>query len=485
MPAQPPAPAAPPPKVGAKPDEKSSVVRVNVTNQPWDFLRPWGKRPPFSRRAIGAVLPGERVLVTAEFVANASYLEFEAPAGGSKVPAKVEIVDYEANLALLRAEDDAWLKPYQALELTSATVGDNLSIWQLENTGTLLVTNGPMTSVEVARYSVEESALLVYRLTASLQFRDSSFALPVVKDGKLVGIVMRYDNNSKNTELVPAPVIEHFLKDAEQPPYDGFPRAGMTFANTRDPQFRRYIGLDAQTPGGVYVTEVQKDGAADKAGVQKGDIIVSIAGEAIDQDGNYLDPVYGKIVLSHLLSTRHFANDTVTVTLFRKGQKKNLPLTITRRPPEDYVIEPYVFDRPPKFFLLGGLVFQELSRQYLKEFGAEWLKRAPGELVYLDRYQSELFPEGKRKIVILSRVLPSEVTVGYEQLRSLVVTEINDVPLQRLADIPSALEKVRDGVHKIEFESEPTLLFIDAEDAAAVGPMLKASYRLPALFRLD
>ena len=49
-----------------KPDAPLSVVRVNVTNQPWDFGRPWGKRPPFSRRAIGTVLTGNRVLVTAE-----------------------------------------------------------------------------------------------------------------------------------------------------------------------------------------------------------------------------------------------------------------------------------------------------------------------------------------------------------------------------------------------------------------------------------
>ena len=69
----------------AKPSKKLSVVRVNVTNQPWDFLRPWGKRPPYSRRAIGAVRPGGKVMVTAEMVANATFLEFESPEGGAKV----------------------------------------------------------------------------------------------------------------------------------------------------------------------------------------------------------------------------------------------------------------------------------------------------------------------------------------------------------------------------------------------------------------
>ena len=51
-------------------DKKQSVVRVNETTQSWDFHHPWGKRQPFTRRAIGAVLPGARVLVAAELVAN-------------------------------------------------------------------------------------------------------------------------------------------------------------------------------------------------------------------------------------------------------------------------------------------------------------------------------------------------------------------------------------------------------------------------------
>src|SRR5579862_3805779 len=73
------------------PDFPASVIRVNVTNQPWDFVHPWGKRPPYSRRAIGTILAGNRVLVTAELVANANYVEFETAEGGQKVPVRVEV----------------------------------------------------------------------------------------------------------------------------------------------------------------------------------------------------------------------------------------------------------------------------------------------------------------------------------------------------------------------------------------------------------
>ena len=122
-----------------------SVIRVNVTNQPWDFTRPWGKRPPYSRRAVGTVLAGGRVLVTAELVANANYVEFETPEGGQKVPATVDVVDYEANLALLKTDDPEFLKPIKPLEIAPAAIGDTLAVWQLEATGNLLVTKANMT----------------------------------------------------------------------------------------------------------------------------------------------------------------------------------------------------------------------------------------------------------------------------------------------------------------------------------------------------
>ena len=41
-----------------------SVVRVNATDQDYDFFRPWSKKNPRDFHGLGAVLPGNRVLVT-------------------------------------------------------------------------------------------------------------------------------------------------------------------------------------------------------------------------------------------------------------------------------------------------------------------------------------------------------------------------------------------------------------------------------------
>jgi hypothetical protein len=461
-----------------------SVVRVNVTTQPWDFGRPWGKRPPFSRRAIGAVLPGQRVLVTAELVANASFVEFESAGGGQKVPAAVEFVDYECNLALLKTDDVEFLRKLRPLEISEAKIGDQLSVWQIESNGNLLVTHGPVTTAEVLRYPIDDSPFLVYRLTAQLQFRDTSFPLPVVKGEKLVGLVQRYDTAANNADIIPAPVIEHFLKDAAQPPYEGFPRLGMSYSQTRDPQLRRYAGLKDGS-GGIYVTDVLPGGPAAKAGIQEGDVVLKIAGEVIDQDGNYTDPQYGRISLSHLVGTRHFHGNELKFEILRKGEPQQVAVTIANRPVTSYVIEPYVIDRAPPFYILGGLVLQELSRQYLKEWGPDWKKKAPEQFVYLDAQQAELFKDGPKKVVFLSRVLPTEATMGYEEIGSLVVKKINGLALQGIVDIPTALKQARDGVHKIEFDGDPGTIYLDAAQVTALEPLLAQKYRLPTMQRLQ
>ena len=107
------------------PRTELSVVRVNSTNQDYDFFRPWSKKNPREYHGLGAVIAGNRVLVTAQLVANHSYVELERAESGQKCDAKVLYVDYEANLALLQPTADNFLSGLQPLELTlDAVVGD-------------------------------------------------------------------------------------------------------------------------------------------------------------------------------------------------------------------------------------------------------------------------------------------------------------------------------------------------------------------------
>ena len=462
-----------------------ALVRVNVTGQSYDYFRPWQKKAPFSKRALGAVLSKGRVLVTADLVANQNYVELERAESGEKTAAKVQVIDYEANLALLEPAEKTFLNGITPLEITSDTVvGDRLAAWQLEPTGALLATEGLVTTIQMTPYPIDVGEFLTYRISIPMQYRENSYTVPLVKKNKLAGLLLRYDSRSQLLDAIPAPIITHFLKEADGQNYQGFPSAGFLFFPTRDPELRQFAG-ETGKPGGVYVTNVEPNRPAMKAGLQVGDVVTAVANNEIDQNGNYVDPLYGKIEVTNLLTAHASSGDVVPFHIQRNGKPMQLNVRLEHRDAKDYVSPPYSFDQAPRYYVLGGLIFQELSRQYLKEWGPAWQREAPQRLVYLDHFQSELFPEGNRRIVILSQVLPANSTIGYDELSYLTVTKVDGKEIRSLDDLAEAVKQPIDGFIKIETAEDPKQIELDAAQVAAEGPALQENYGISALHRLD
>jgi hypothetical protein len=314
-----------------------------------------------------------------------------------------------------------------------------------------------------------------------LQQRDGSFTLPVIRDGRLIGMVMRYDARNQSADIVPTAVIRHFLAELDSPTYQGFARLGMAFTPLRDPQLRRYIGL--KESGGIYVTDITPRGSADIAGIKKGDVILAVDGLPLDQDGNYEDQDYGRILFSHLTNTIHHPGAVLPFKIFRNGQTLEIRVTMQVANRENTISETHLSDEAPKYVILGGLVFIELSRPYLKEWGNKWASSAPQRLVYYDAFQNEL-PSDRGRIIILSHVLPTPDTIGYEDLENIVVNKMNGNPIKSLADLYEAAKKPVDGFQKIEFEEDPKFLFLDAASIQSNAENLKKHYALPSLERL-
>jgi S1-C subfamily serine protease len=462
-----------------------ALVRVNVTGQSYDYFRPWQKKAPFSKRALGAVLSKGRVLVTADLVANQNYVELERAETGEKTAARVQVIDYEANLALLEPTEKTFLDGITPLEITADTVvGDRLAAWQLEPTGALLATEGLVTTVQMTQYPIDVGEFLTYRISIPMQYRENSYTVPLVKNNKLAGLLLRYDSRSQLLDAIPAPIITHFLREADSQNYRGFPSAGFSFFPTRDPELREFAGEKGKG-GGVYVTNVEPKTPAMRAGLQVGDIVTAVADREIDQNGNYLDPLHGKIEFTNLLTAHAYSGDVVPFRVERNGKPVQLNVTLEHRDAKDYVSPPYNFDQPPRYYVLGGLIFQELSRQYLKEWGPTWERSAPQRLVYFDRFQSELFPEGNRRVVILSQVLPADSTVGYDDLAYLTVTKVNGKEIKSLDDLAEAVKQPIDGFIKIETEEDPKQIALDAAQVATEAPNLQENYGISSLQRLD
>ena len=128
--------------------------------------------------------------------------------------------------------------------------------------------------------------------------------------------------------------------------------------------------------------KVAKDSSAEGGGLKVGDVILKINGHALDSRGNYNDPEFGLINFYHLVRGGAKVGDTVKIDLIRETKPKTLNVKLKRKNAADYLIDPYMFDRGPKFLILGGMIFQELTRPYLESWGDSWPTRAPFKLVY-------------------------------------------------------------------------------------------------------
>ncbi|MCB1224879.1 MAG: PDZ domain-containing protein [Verrucomicrobiales bacterium] len=493
-----PKPAAAPPALNAAPGlardpiiKTQSLLKVNVTSQAYNVHLPWQKESPSARRGLGVVMPQNHVLVTAQMVADATYIELEQPESGRKLPARVTAVDYEANVALLQADStDArtteFFKDLQPMQLdTGVRIGDALSVWQIGQFGDLIVTPMRISKVETARYFVDGSVFLVYEGAGIVRSEGNSFTLPVVKGGKLAGLLLRYDSKNQVTTVLPASIIEHFLKDSTDGKYDGFPNLGVEFQITLDEQFREYLGMKPGAPG-IYVGKVSKGGSAAHIGLKEGDILTAINGFRIDSRGNYKDPQYGTLSISHIVRGKAYVGDPVTIKVMREGEPLELKGELIRKRPEDEVVTPYRFDRGPNYILAGGLLFQELNDTYLDAFGEDRRSGTILRLSHIAQHPEAFEKEGRKKIIFLSLVLPTPSCQGYERLGGQIVNKVNGQVITDLQALKTALEKPKDGVHAIQLGEFPHLIYLD--DAAMKRDdqgLINGSFRVGSLERLE
>ena len=470
------------PVVGAAPD--TSLVYVMATAQRPKFTQPWEKSQPTRKRGLGVVLAGNRILVTAELTVDATFIEFERPSNGVKATARVVAKDYECNLALLEpsSAEGSFLSEMTPLELDGpAKTGDRLTAWQLEDDGSPITTTGTLARVEIGHYFLPDRAFLRYEFKGSLQQKSGSFIIPAIRDGKLTGILLGYNADDQLADILPAPIIRRFLEDLADGQYAGSATLGVRITHTTDNQLRRWLQLPNEA-GGVFITKIEQNSSAESAGIQSGDVILALDGFPLDRRGYYNDPDFGSINFGHIISGRKNVGDTITASIWRNHAAIELPVTLKRRAPESYLVEPWVFDRAPRYLVIGGLLFTELSRPYLQSF-KDWEKNAPVELRYAEANQEE-FSKGREKLVILAYMIPTPVTIGYEKIASRIVEEANGKPIGSMRDLHEALMRPIDGRHAIRVKGEDPILYLDAAQAELVDQQLQANGISP-LTRLE
>ena len=76
------------------------------------------------------------------------------------------------------------------------------------------------------------------------------------------------------------------------------------------------------------------------------------------------------------IAINYKAGDSVDFSVLRGGKVVNVTTVLTKYDPEmDAIVQnPH---SGPNYYIFGGLVFQELSIDYVKTWGRDWIEKAP------------------------------------------------------------------------------------------------------------
>ena len=466
----------------ARPAYETSVVGLTVSFQDWDQDRPWVKRVPQVRLALGVVVEGPRILTTAQMVADATLIEVEKFGQVVRSTARVVQSDPEVDLALLEVEDPGFFGDLEPSRLAPQvpTDGSVLSVrWrsrQLE-----------VSSSRVSRIEVQSSVLgtLEYPfLYVTTDLKGGGWSEPVFADGRLVGLTVSQDDQV--ARVLPADVIAQFLAMGKRPgPYPGFAGLGFRWQVNEDSALTSYLGLPG-SPRGVLVTKVAWGGSGCGA-LRERDILLSLDGKAIDGSGYYRHPRYGLLRFTYIPVEGHRAGDVIPAEVWRDGHRQTVPMTLRPARSDADLMPDRRADVAPPYLIAGGLVFRELDGAYLRSWGDDWRKQAPIRLqMWVWLFADDQAPT-RRRVVLLSAVLPDAYNVGYHDIGDSIVSEINGRPVGSISQVAEAFRHPEGDYQRIVLEpnGQRTEIILDARTFEAASASILESYHIGERQRLE
>ena len=453
------------------PVERAVVKVFTVATAP-SYDQPWQTRPQEMQIGSGVVIAPNQVLTNAHVVANATYVQLQRQGDPNKYPARVVLAGHEADLALLEVADPKFSAGVIPLEIGEMPkVRDQVLAYGFPVGGDMLsITEGVVSRIEMGQYSHCLRKLPQIQIDAPINPGNSGG--PVIKDGRIVGIAFQGIGAAENVGyMIPPMIVRHFLEDAKDGKYDGFPSLGVEIEELENPYHRQALGLpDDRT--GVLVTRVAFDSSAWNL-LRENDVIMSIAGQAIANDGTI--PFVGeeRILFAYALVPM-FPGQSVKLALWRdrKAMEIELPLKNGKS-----LVSTCEYDVMPSYYIFGGLLFTPLSLNYLQTWDQNWWYASPVELRY--HFIQDIITPDRRQIVVLQAVLADAVNVGYHREENLVVTRVNGQPLRDLADLIAKIEGA-DGAFIVVETEEGKKVVLRKEAALAANPGILERYRIPA-----
>jgi hypothetical protein len=452
-------------------DVAQSIVIVDADGASVDMSAPWGAGKPWTETLTGVVVEGRGILVGGWGLRGQQHVQVQRPGATAKSTARIVVMDINCGLNLLTVDDEAFWTGLRPVAFASAPP---------RPTGARLL----HATSDGSRVDVSATAIGPERMAGSCSWMHLKVLLDakhawrsdvVASASEVLGVIARVDNDE--VLAVDAATLADFVAEAGRPPYRGYPQLGTPWQPLTNPALRQQLGL-GPNDGGVRIAGVHSNGSA--AGrLQVDDVLLSIGGVKVTAEGSCDDPKLGRIPFSaYALRGRH-PGDVLQVEILRGGARQTLDMPLKAWLGSSDLIPWYAAAGDAGLYVVqGGLVFEDLSGDYLKTFGNDWETKAPRRL--LDPYLLEsLDPSPERpRLVVMTRVLADPATLGYQDLRDLIVESINGVHLRSIADVRAAFEHTDGGFDVVTFAPGQGVsrIVLDAQEARAADERLRGTY---------
>merc|ERR1719183_1615281 len=179
------------------------------------------------------------------------------------------------------------------------------------------------------------------------------------------------------------------------------------------------------------------------------------------------------------LQDKFYVGDDVELLVERDGKELKLKQTLL---PTRFLVSRGLYDQQTPFFIMGGLVFQQLSLEYLHSFNEQ--ERLPH---MQQLYQSGILSQQRTEVVIMSQILSHEVNIGFGAgwTGSPVVSSINGQPVVSLADAFQSAQRAVQESEFLEIELEniygSSVVTMDAASIPTADAEIQQLYRLPQM----
>ena len=460
--------------------EKSVVQIINYAQGP-NWVEPWRFSRVASGLGSGFVIKGNRIMTNAHVVSWSKQLVVHRYQDPKPYRATVEFIGHDCDLAILKVEDEAFFKgiePLQIGELPAAR--SSVTTYGYPAGGRQIsYTRGVISRIEMQRYAhIYNRSLLTVQTDAAINPGNSGG--PAIQDDKVVGVSFQGKPGLENAGFfIPPNIIKHFLEDIKDGKYHGFPDAGISLIKLTNPAFRASLGLPNNSVG-ARIDYILQPFPKTHELLRVNDVILEVSSQEVGSDGMIL--YKGNRVHCSVLFDEAQHGEPITLKLWRAGEviELELPVYVNRA---DRISGNQ--HKEPPFLIVGGLVFTELSMNYLSSMGRNLGEsvgsRTHYELFFRSQQSEEL---ARAKPVVLSKLLKHTSNVDFGVAAREVVTDVNGQTINSMSDLKAALKKSIDDFHRFRFLSgaEEALNIADARGAEA---MLLKQYNIPSAERLE